>query len=71
MEFVSLIKMLFNCGSGVKKSIKIYRELVLRWENFARANNFSNTGLRGDATNLPFEGHKNGGIIIKKILLEL
>ena len=71
MEFVSLIKMLFNCGSGVKKSIKIYRELVLRWENFARANNFSNTGLRGDAANLPFEGHKNGGIIIKKIHLEL
>lgn len=29
MEFISLIKVLFNCGSGVEKSIKIYLELVL------------------------------------------
>ena len=68
MEFISLIKVLFNCGSGVKKSIKIYRELVLRSENFARANNFSNSGLRGDATDLPVEDHKNGGIIKKKYI---
>lgn len=36
MEFVSLIKMLFNCGSGVKKSIKIYLERVLRSEKISR-----------------------------------
>lgn len=68
MEFISLIKVLFNCGSGVKKSIKIYRELVLRSENFAPANDFSNSRLRGDVIDLPFEDHKHGGIIIIRAL---